>query len=172
MGGLGVDEGGAPAVGFDEGDEIVFRLGFHAGPEEAAVGASSLPTDVMEGRAGTEEFEHFGGGEGVRVGDFAVVLLGNLRGGDAEAEEAGIDGAEGFLYGGIIEKILVNVGAEFGMGVHERAASDGADFVDDGGGEAGVKDGCADGAGCAEEEDFHAGGVYTKAEGHWRQGVS
>jgi len=94
----------------------------------------------MEGRAGTESFEHLGGGESVGVGDFAVVLFGDLRGRDAEAEEAGVDIAESFLDGGVIQKILVDVGAEFGIGVHERAASDGADFVDDGGREASVKD--------------------------------
>jgi len=42
-GGLGVDEGGAPAVGFDHGDEIEFDLGFDLRPEHAAVGLSSLP---------------------------------------------------------------------------------------------------------------------------------
>lgn len=75
--------------------------------------------------------------------------------GDAEAEEASVYGAEGFLRGGIIEKILVDVGAQLGAGVHERAAGDGADLVDDRGGQAGVEDGVADGASGAEKQDFH-----------------
>ena len=154
-GGLGVDEGGAPAVGCDERDEIEFDLGFDLGPEHAAVGLSSLPADVMEGGGGTLALEHLGSGEGVGVGDGAVVLFGDLRGGDAEAEEAGVDEAKGFLHGGVIEKILVDERAEFGTGVHEGAAGDGADFVDDGGGEAGVEDSCAGGTCGAEEEDFH-----------------
>ena len=151
----GVDEGGAPAVGIDERDEVVLGLGFHAGPEHAAVGLSSLPADVMEGRVGTVALEHIGSGEGIGVGDGAVVVFGNLRGGNAEAEEAGVDGAEGFLDGGVIQEILVDEGAELGIGVHERAAGDGADFVDDGGGEAGFEDGVADGTSGAEEEEFH-----------------
>ena len=164
-GGWGVDEGGAPAIGGDELDEVVFGLRFHAGPEEAAVGASSLPADVMEGGAGTEEFACYGGGERVRVGDFAVFVFGDLRGGDAETEEAGVDGAEGFLNGGIIQKILVDVGAEFGICLHERAAGDGADFVDDGRGKAGVKDGCAGGTCCTEKENFHKGRVCHERRG-------
>jgi hypothetical protein len=159
-GGLGVNEGGPPAVGAEEGDEIEFDLRFDLGPEHAAVGVSSLPADVVEGRARTERLEHLGGGEGVGVGDFAVVLLGNLRGGDAKTEEASVDGVEGFLDGGVIQEIFVDVGTQLGIGVHERAAGDGADFVDDGGGEAGFKDGVACGTGGTEEEDFHQRRVY------------
>ena len=66
-GGLGVDEGGAPAVGFDEFDEIVLGLRLDARPELAAVGASARAADVMERRARTFGFEHVGGGERVRV---------------------------------------------------------------------------------------------------------
>jgi hypothetical protein len=78
-----------------------------------------------------------------------------LRDGSAETEKASIDGTESFLNGRVIQKILVNEGTELGAGVHQRAAGDGADFVNDGGGEAGVEDGVADGTGSAEEEKFH-----------------
>src|ERR1700722_4569303 len=47
-GGLGVDEGGAPAVGFDEVDQVLLGLRFDASPEQAAAGLGSLPADVME----------------------------------------------------------------------------------------------------------------------------
>ena len=50
---LGVDESRAPAVSLDKRNEIKFDLGFDLGPEHAAVGLSSLPADVMKGRAGT-----------------------------------------------------------------------------------------------------------------------
>ena len=152
---LGVNECGAPAIGVDECDEVEFDLGFYAGPEHPAVGRSSLPADVVEGGARAFGFEHLGCSESVGVGDFAVVLSGDLRGGDAEAEETGINGAEGFLDGGVIQKILVDEGAEFGTGVHERAAGDGADLVDDGGGEASVEDAAACGTCGSKEEDFH-----------------
>lgn len=52
--GLGIDEGGAPAVGVDEGDEVLFGLGFDARPDHTTVQISSLPADVVESRAGAE----------------------------------------------------------------------------------------------------------------------
>jgi hypothetical protein len=152
---LGVDESGAPAVGVDELDEIVFGLGLDAGPLHAALRVSSLPADVMEVGVGTVALEHVGGGERVGIADGAVVFFRDLRGGDTKAEKAGIDAAEGFFDGGVIQKILVDVSAELGAGVHQRPARDGADFVNDGGGEAGLEGGVADGTGGAEEEDFH-----------------
>jgi hypothetical protein len=139
----------------DKFDEVVLGLRFHARPKHAAAGLGSLPADVMEGRAGAFVFEHVGGGERVGIGDGAVFLLGNLRGGNAEAEKAGIDGAEDLFDGRVIQKILVDKGAQLGTGVHQRAPGDGAHFVDDGSGKAGVEDGCTRGACCAEEEDFH-----------------
>jgi hypothetical protein len=160
---LGVNEGGAPAIGINEFDEVVLGLGLDASPKEAAGGASSLPTDVVESGGGALGFKHVGGGESVGVGDLAVVLFRNLGGGDAEAEQAGIDGPEGFLDRGVIQKIMVDESAKLGIGVHERATGDGADFVDDGGGAASFEDGIANGAGGAEEEDFHGKENCTRA---------
>jgi len=142
--GLGVDEGGTPAVGIDQFDEVALSLRLDASPKKATGRASSLPADVVEGRSGTLGFEHVGGGQGVGVGDLAVALFGDLGGGDAKTEEAGIDGSESFLYRGVIQKILVDKGAEFGIRVHQRTARDGADFVDNGSGAAGFEDGVAD----------------------------
>ena len=141
---LGIDEGRAPAVGVNEFDEVMLGLGLDTGPKEAAAGTSSLPADVVEGRSGTLGFEHVGGGEGVGVGDLAVALFGDLGGGDAKTKEADIDGSESFLYRGVIQKVLVDKGAEFGIRVHQRTARDGADFVDNGSGAAGFEDGVAD----------------------------
>jgi hypothetical protein len=156
---LAVNEGGAPAIGINELDEVVLGLGLDASPKEAAGGASSLPADVVESRAGALGFEHIGGSERVGVGDLAIFLFRNLGGRDAEAEQAGIDRPEGFLYRGVIQKIMVDEGAKLGIGVHERATADGADFVDDGGSAAGFEDGIADGTGGTEEEDFHGRGI-------------
>jgi len=153
---LGVNEGGTPTVGINELDEVVLGLGLNASPEKAAGGASSLPADVMESRAGALGFEHIGGSKRVGVGDLAIFLFRYLRGGDAEAEQAGIDGSEGFLDRGVIQKIVVHESAKLGIGVHERAAGDSADFVDDGGGAAGFEDGGANGTGGTEEKDFHS----------------
>jgi len=150
-----IDESGTPAIGVDELDEVVFGLGFDAGPKHAGIGVSSLPADVVESRVGAVTLEHVGGGERVRVRDGAVILFGNLRGGDAEAKETGVDAAEGLFNRGVIEKILVDVGTELGAGVHQRTAGDGADFVDDGGSGASLQNGVADGTSGAEQEDFH-----------------
>ena len=154
-GGLGVDERRAPAIRIDEFDEILLRLTFHAGPEHAALGVGSLPADVMEGRAGALGFEHLRSGKRHGVGNFAVILVGNLRDRSAETEKACVDAAEGFLDGRIIQKILVNESAELGVRVHERPADNGANFIDDGCGGASVKDRISDGTGGAEEKDFH-----------------
>ncbi len=51
------------------------------------------------------------GGDRVIVGDLLVVVLGNLRDGDTEAEETGIDGIEGFGDGRVIEEVAVKEGA-------------------------------------------------------------
>jgi hypothetical protein len=142
--GLGLDEGGTPAVGIDQFDEVALGLRLDTSPKKATGRASSLPADVVEGRSRTLGFEHVGGGEGVGVGDLAIVLFGHLGGGDAKAEEAGIDGSESFLYRGVIQKILVDKGAEFGIRVHQRTTRDGADFVDNGSSAAGFEDGVAD----------------------------
>jgi hypothetical protein len=158
---LGVNEGGAPAIGIDELDEIVLGLGLDASPKEAARWASSLPADVVKSRAGALGFEHIRGSKRVGVGDLAVFLFRYLRGGDAEAEEAGVDGPEGFLDRGVIQKIVVDESAKLGIGVHERATGDSADFVDDGGGAAGFEDGIANGTGGTKEKDFHKKKVYT-----------
>ena len=115
----------------------------------------------MKNGIGAATLEHVGGGQCVGIGYGAIVLFGNLRDGNAEAEKTGVDVAEGLFDGGVIQKIFVNEGSEFGIGVHEGAASNGADFVNDGGGEAGVEDSGAGGTCGAEEEDFHVGGVYT-----------
>jgi len=80
-----------------------------------------------------------------------------LRDGSPETEEAGVNGLKSFLGSGVIEKIFVDVSAELGIGVHQRATGDDADFVNDGGSEAGFEDGVADRAGCAKEENLHEG---------------
>src|SRR5258708_23628421 len=152
---LGVDESGAPAIGVDKFDEIVRGLCLHAAPEHAAAGLGSLPADVMESRARAFGFEHVGGGERIGVSDGAVLLLGNLRGGNGEAEQASVGGVEGFFDGRVIQKILVNKSAQLGTGVHERAANDGADFVNDRSGKASIKNGCAGGTCCAEGKNLH-----------------
>lgn len=159
--GLGADEGGAPAVGVDQVDEIVLGLRFHTRPEHAAGGVRSLPTDVMESRASAFGFEHVGGGERVGVANRAVFLLGDLRGGDAKAKEAGVHRVESFFDGRVIQKILVDVGAQLGTGVHKRAAGDGADLVDDRRGKAGVEYSRTGGTCSTEEKNFHEEGVYT-----------
>ena len=153
--GLGVDEGGTPAVGIDQFDQVALSLRLDASPKKGTRRTSSLPADVVEGRSGTLGFEHVGSGERIGVRDLAVVLFGDLSGGDADAEEAGIDGAEGFLDCAVIQKILVNEGAELGSRVHEGTAGDGTNFVNDGSGAAGFEDGVTDGAGGAKEENFH-----------------
>jgi hypothetical protein len=79
-----------------------------------------------------------------------------LRDGDTEAEQAGVNAAEGLFDGGVIEKILVNEGAQLGAGVHQRAARDGADFINDRSVETSIEDCPARGTGGAEEEDFHS----------------
>ena len=109
----------------------------------------------MESGSGTVALEHVGSGERKGIGDFAVVVSGDLGNGSAEAEEASVDGTKGFLNSGIIQKILMDVSAELGAGVHQRAAGDGTDLVNDGSAEAGVEDGVADGTGATEEEEFH-----------------
>jgi len=157
---LGVNEGGAPAVGFDEVDQVLLGLRFDARPEHAAAGLGSLPADVMEGPAGALQFEHVGGGERVGVGDGAVFLLGNLRGGDAEAKQAGVSGTKGVFDGRVIQKILVNERAQFGTGVHERAADDGANFVNDGRCETRIENSRASGTRCAKEKDFHRSSLH------------
>jgi hypothetical protein len=95
------------------------------------------------------------------LGDFAVVVFGDFGDGDAQAEETGVDVAEGFFDWRVLEEICMDDGAEFRMGVGEWAANYGADFVYDGCGEAGFEDAVACGTGCAEEEDFHRGSEYT-----------
>jgi hypothetical protein len=85
-----------------------------------------------------------------------------LRDGNAEAEQADFNVAEGFFGGGEIQKILVSESAKLGIGLHQRPAGNSADFVDDGGGEARFQDGSAGGARGTEEKDFHEGEVYRR----------
>ena len=172
-GGLGVDEGRAPTIGGNEFHEVVLGLGLDASPKEGAGGASSLSADVVEGCAGALRFEHVGSSEGVGVGDFAVVLFRNLGGRDAKTKEAGINGLEGLLNRGVIEKILVHEGAQLRIRVHERAAGNRAHFLDDGGRTAGFEDRITDRTCGAEEKDFHATkSVHEAAEGNSENGAA
>jgi hypothetical protein len=49
--------------------------------------------------------------------------------------------------------------------VHQRAAGNGPDFIDERGGEAGVEDRSPGGARGTEEEDFHEPQVYMIGRG-------
>src|SRR5262249_42221022 len=84
-------------------------------------------------------------------------LFRNLRDGDAEAKEAGVNAAEGFFYGRVIQEVFMNIGAQLGTGVHERATHDGANFGDNGRSGAGFQSGVANRPGGAEKKNYHDG---------------
>ena len=105
-------ESGPEHIGRFEGEfeDVVFCFAFDASPHAAvalgAVGSGS--GDVDERHGWVELCERGRGGEGKVVGDAGVLGLGHAGGGDADAEEAGVEAGEIGLDGGVVEEIAVN----------------------------------------------------------------
>src|SRR6185312_1335134 len=99
----GADGGGPKHVGGFEGHAEQGILGgaFDAGPGEAAAfgGVRAFAGDVDEGHAGVLLGEGAGGANGEVVGDSFVVGGAHAGGGDAEAEESGVETREFVLHG-------------------------------------------------------------------------
>ena len=96
-----------------------------------------------------------GGADGEFVGDALVVGGAHAGGGNAEAEERGVEPGELGLDGGEIARIGAGDLADFWMLLGDGIAADEKDGFDIGVAEAFAENALADHAGSAEENDAH-----------------
>jgi hypothetical protein len=82
---------------------------------------------VDEDHAGVEPQQRPRGGDGHLIGDAAVVGLAHPGGGDAEAEEAGVEACELAFDRAVVEQIGMDDLAQLGMALPGRTAADGDD---------------------------------------------
>jgi len=73
--------------------------------------------------------QHMCRGQRVVVRDLAILVLGDLRDRDAEAEQTSVDGIESFGDSRVVEKVAVEDGAQRWIAVGERPTHDGANFL-------------------------------------------
>jgi len=163
----GHDAGGTKHVRVKgQSQERIFGGAFHARPHGAAffgaIGAHA--GDVDEGHRGIEACEKACSGEGDIEGDVAVVGFLHSHGGDAQAEEAGVDLRPVFFEGREIEEVGYDEFAELGVGLRGGLAHHGGDGGDVGTEEAFAQDALADHSGCAEEKYVH---IFIRLSG-WK----
>lgn len=125
---------------------------------------STLRAQVMKYGVRTAFAQRVRGRDGVILGDSAVLGFAWDGGnGYTQAEEARIDAGEGGTERTIVEKIVVEISAEFGPSATRWAPAYGSDFGDGRGCAAGIENGGSGRPGGAEEEDRHA--RYTERSG-------
>src|ERR1700678_3890178 len=115
---------------------------------------------IDEGHTGIEPGKHAGGGESETVGDALIILLAHAGGGDAQAEETGVEAGELVFDGRKIEEILVDEFAKFRVLLSGRAAHDGHYDLNVRIEQAFAQNALADHAGGAEEKNSH---VFIRA---------
>jgi hypothetical protein len=93
------------------------------------------------------------------VRDAGVLGFGHTGGGDADAEEAGVEAGEIGLDGGVVEEIAVNEFSQLGVALAGWIADDGEDLLDFGVEKAFAQNSLAYHAGCAEKNYVHLFGL-------------